>query len=97
MKILTLEILRVLIRLFCQSTESQREFMKKMRQGVNYKLSITMNLIVPPLVYRKNGFGVIFFPQTTSYVKENEKKIHTYGKRKNAYFQVETASGSWKP
>ena len=31
------------------------------------------------------------FPQTTSYV---ERKFHVYGKRKNADFHVETASGS---
>ena len=38
-----------------------------------------------------------FFLQTTSYVEENEKKIsHMYGKRENANFHVEAASGSRK-
>ena len=64
---------------------------RKFRQGVTCKLSKTMKATFSSFGIPENGFGVIFFPQTISCA---EAKFLINGKRENAYFHVETASGS---
>ena len=79
MKILTRQILRVEMKLFCRPTENQREFMKKIRQGVSFEL-ITMKPNFSSFHIPDNDFGYFFFSQTTSYVEETFSRIRQTGK-----------------
>ena len=56
------------MKLFCRSTKSQREFMKKLREGISYELSFTTKPNFSPFGTPENGFGVLF---SAIYVEEN--------------------------
>ena len=78
MEILTRQILRVSMNLFCRSTESQSEFMKKI--AARRQLRTVYNhetYFFSPLTYWKMVLGT-FFLQTTSYVEEKQEENFTY-------------------
>ena len=91
MKIFTRQILRVSMKLFCRSTESQREFMKKIaaRNQLWTIYNHFSSFGIP-----ENGLGVLFSRKQLVMYKKNRRQFQVYGKGENAYFHVETESGS---
>ena len=64
------------MKLFCDLTGSQHEFMKKI--AVSYERSATMKTNFSLFDFPENGFGVFLFSQITCYVEEKRGENSTY-------------------
>ena len=77
MKILTCQILRVSMKLFCESTESRSKFIAKKTELRSQLGTIKNHEFFSRLIYRKVLLRLCF-PQTTCYVEEKQEETSTY-------------------